>query len=118
MPQKKHNHFSRFIVVLLISQLLFITAFGQEKFINELEWQQLPALPPAPGQDVQPGVAAPFSGVSANMLLVAGGCNFPDKPVWEDGRKAYTDDAFALEHTPDGEYIWHTNWIHPKEYNT
>ena len=112
-PQKKLNHFFPIIAVLLISQVIFIPAFGKVKFSNELEWQQLPALPPASGQDVQPGLAAPFAGVSENVLLVAGGCNFPDKNVWEGGKKAYYDNAYALEHNAEGEYTWHTGFKIP-----
>ncbi len=112
-PQKKLNHFFPIITVLLISQVIFIPAFGKVKFSNELEWQQLPALPPASGQDVQPGLAAPFAGVSENVLLVAGGCNFPDKNVWEGGKKAYYDNAYALEHNAEGEYTWHTGFKIP-----
>ncbi len=90
------------LAILLISQVIFIPAFGNVKFTNELEWQQLPALPPAPGQDVQPGLAAPFAGVSENVLLIAGGCN-----------KTYYDNAYALEHNAEGEYTWHTGFEIP-----
>jgi SSS family solute:Na+ symporter len=111
--------FSQFIPVsrlflLLIFLLLAVTpSFGKERFTNTLEWKKLPPLPPAPGQTGQAGLAAPFCGVSNDLLLVAGGCNFPGDPVWEGGRKAYYSDAFALEQKPDGTYIWHSGFKIP-----
>jgi cyclically-permuted mutarotase family protein len=103
----------RLAFLLLFGLLISNPASAKERFSNELSWQTLPDLPPAPGQDVQPGLAAAFAGISENMLLVAGGCNFPDEMVWEGGQKAYHDDAFALEHTEDGEYLWHTGFKIP-----
>jgi cyclically-permuted mutarotase family protein len=103
----------RLIAVLLISQAIITTACGYKIFTNELEWKQLPSLPPAPGQAIQPGIAAPFCGVSEDVLLVAGGCNFTGKAFREDGKKAYHDDAFALEQNAEGEYIWHTGFKIP-----
>jgi len=85
------------LALLLLSQTYFIPAFGEVKFTNELKWQQLSDLPPAPGQDDQPGLAAPFIGVSGNVLLIAGGYN-----------NFYYDFAYALEKNTDDGYTWHT----------
>ena len=104
--QKIHCIFQRFALLLLFNILIFNPAHSKEPFRNKIIWQELPSLPPGAGQVIQPGLASPFAGVSENMLLVAGGCNFPDDKVWEGGQKAYYDDAFALEHSEDGEYIW------------
>ena len=43
------------------------------------------------------GVSAPFAGVSNGVVLVAGGCNFPDVPAAEGGRKVFYSDVYALE---------------------
>ena len=45
-------------------------------------WNKLPDLP-GMADTASLGVSAPFVGISNGMLLVAGGCNFPDKPVTE-----------------------------------
>jgi N-acetylneuraminate epimerase len=61
------------------------------------EWSRLAPIPdPA-------GVAAPFAGLSGEALIVAGGANFPDKSLWDGGRKVWHDAIFALER-PDGEW--------------
>ena len=90
--------------LLLCCQVFFIPAFGEVKFTNELKWQQLSDLPPAPGQDVQPGLAAPFVGVSGNVLLIAGGCN-----------NKYQNHAYALEQNADDGYTWHTGFKIPQQ---
>ncbi len=100
------------IFLFLILNFNFLTSSGQN-FKNSIVWKELPALPPAPGQNIQQGVSAPFVGVSHDVLLVAGGANFPGKPVWNSGEKAYYDDAFALEYNSEGEYIWHTGFKIP-----
>ena len=53
-----------------------------------LVWKELPELPPAPGQAIQPGLAGAFAGVckdpdgvNDDALIVAGGANFPDYQV-------------------------------------
>lgn len=43
------------------------------------------------------GFSAPFAGLHDGSLLVAGGCNFPDKPAAEGGTKCYYDEIFRLD---------------------
>lgn len=61
-----------------------------------INWSKLPDLP-GMGDTASLGVSAPFVGISNGVLLVAGGCNFPDKPVTEGGAKRYYSDIFALD---------------------
>ena len=62
---------------------------------NTMTWNQLPDLP-GTSHSGSLGVSAPFAGVQGEWLLVAGGCNFPDKPVTEGGVKRYYDEIFLL----------------------
>jgi solute:Na+ symporter, SSS family len=55
-----------------------------------LKWQALPAIPDPLG------FAGPLAGVHDDVLLVAGGANFPDGMPWDGGAKAWHDDVFAL----------------------
>ncbi len=71
-----------------------------------LTWAEFPALPPSAGQSRQPGVASPFVGVHGNVLLVAGGANFPDKMPWDGGAKIWWDDIWVLEKTAGGAAKW------------
>lgn len=55
-----------------------------------LEWKQLASLPDAEG------FAGSYAGVSNGALIVAGGANFPEKPLWEGGPKRWTDRVFVM----------------------
>ncbi len=59
------------------------------------------SLPPHAAMGGQ-GVAAAFCGQVNNRLLLAGGCNFPDTPAAEGGKKHYYESIWDL-----GENGWH-----------
>ena len=71
-----------------------------------LRWNDLPPLPPGPGQDVQPGVAGPFVGVHRGYLVIAGGANFPDAMPWLGGKKVWHDTCFAMPTKGAAEATW------------
>ena len=72
---------------------------------SPVSWFRLPDLP---GTEKSPlsGVSAPFTGISGGHLLVAGGCNFPDKPAAEGGTKEYYSDIYALDITTRSPARW------------
>lgn len=51
------------------------------------------------------GVSAPFTGILGMSLIVAGGCNFPDKPVADGGTKRFYDEIWALD-LSGGDSCW------------
>ncbi len=65
-----------------------------------IQWNRLPDLPGMEGT-ASIGVSAPFTGIIGNRLIVAGGCNFPDKPVAEGGTKRYYAEIWALDLSAD-----------------
>lgn len=80
------------LIIVLIG-----TAIAQSDKVNEVRWEKLPNLPD------REGFAGPFAGVSGEILLVAGGANFPDRKPWEGGKKVWYDTVFALER-PQGKW--------------
>lgn len=62
-----------------------------------LKWKQLADLPDAEG------FAGSYAGVSNGALIVTGGANFPEKPLWEGGPKRWTDRVFVM---PVGSDSW------------
>lgn len=72
---------------------------------SPVSWFRLPDLP---GTEKSPssGVSAPFTGINGGQLLVAGGCNFPDKPAAEGGTKEYYSDIYALDITTRSPAGW------------
>ena len=61
-----------------------------------IQWEKLPDLP-GTADTASLGVSAPFASVHKGKLIVAGGCNFPDKPVTEGGLKRYYEEIFVLD---------------------
>lgn len=55
------------------------------------------SLPPIPDAAYAKGVSAPFCGLLSGNLVVAGGANFPDKPLLEGGAKRVYDDIWQLK---------------------
>ena len=45
---------------------------------------------------VSNGVSAPFAGVINDYMIVAGGCNFPDIPAADGGKKVYYSEVYAI----------------------
>lgn len=72
---------------------------GQE-IQEELNWSSLPNLPD------EKGLNGSFSGVHNDVMIIAGGANFPNEPVWEGGKKKWYDSIYVLE--KEGE---HTSWV-------
>ena len=70
---------------------------ASDKFKNTFQWEEIAQIPPGSGSDVQHGFASPFAGYHQGKILVAGGCNFPDEPVYRNGTKRYYDDIFVLD---------------------
>ena len=80
--------------------LLFFMSLSNAVFANDepgpafFNWSELPALPD------KVGFAGAFAGVSNDVLLVAGGTNFPEGATpWNGGKKVWYDKIFALENT-------------------
>ena len=78
---------------LLLTCLLLLSACGQER--------KAVSFPPHP---LTQGVSAPFAGFVGDTLIVAGGCNFPDTPAAEGGKKKFYPSVYAVDvrHTSDG----------------
>lgn len=75
---------------------------GNDNRHNVVSVKKLPDLVVSERDDVGEGVSAPFAGILGNVLVVAGGCNFPDQPAAEGGTKRYYDQIYVLRN-PLGE---------------
>lgn len=71
------------------------TAQSKTMYLPAIEWRCLDSLPASDNQ-TSLGVAGAFSGISNNMLIVAGGANFPYSPAWKGGKKKYWNKVYVL----------------------
>jgi N-acetylneuraminate epimerase len=82
----------------LILAMTFTLAVSAVLPARDLTWDRLHDLPDAHG------FAGAFAGVHGDALIVAGGSNFSETPLWEKGPKVWHDRIFVLP-DPDGEWI-------------
>ncbi|WP_198170105.1 Kelch repeat-containing protein [Mucilaginibacter arboris] len=74
---------------------------------NKITWATVAKLPVVAGMQKQLGVAGVFTGVSNDVLLIAGGSNFADgaKP-WQGGKKLHRDDIYILKKEAENKFSW------------
>ena len=100
---------STFVVSILSLLLLPLWASAEEIDLLEqevLEWAQLPEVPGGVG------FAGPFLGRSGDLLVVAGGANFPETPLWETAKSWYGDIHVLDLNNPDAGWR-HSGWRVP-----
>ncbi len=90
----------RYLFLLVISVLVTSDLKAHDSGTQILKWQELPDLPN------MGGVAGAFSGVSNDVLIVAGGTKFPE-PLFKDGqvnpqaKKTWYDEVYVLKSQSD-----------------
>jgi N-acetylneuraminate epimerase len=76
-------------------QFFMLPILAQKNKVNSIQWKIAGALPATNGQSKPLGFAGPVAGVHNDVLVVAGGSNFPDSMPWLGGKKKYYDDAYV-----------------------
>lgn len=91
---------------LILTLLIMSTTvgFSQKTKITNVEWKKAAQLQNADGS-LSLGFAGPINGITNNVLIVAGGANFPDKMPWEGGKKHYSNEIHVLEKAGD-DFHW------------
>ena len=74
--------------------------------ILTLKWNTLLALPDDKSGKPNIGVAGPVAGIVGDVLIVAGGANFPENPPWTGGKKKYHDKIYILKKKEKNQYYW------------
>ena len=93
---------------LIISTVLIVlfTAYTMAQNSNSI--QRLVGFP-TEEQGFDKGVSACYCGVINGYLYIAGGCNFPDKPVAEGGKKRFYKAIYAAKLNAEGNRLeWKT----------
>ena len=85
--------------LLTIIMLTHLHSCTEKRQDTAIQWSLSATLPPLPPQTIAWGFAGPVSGVHQEVLLVAGGANFPDGMPWEGGKKKYYAKGFVMKRT-------------------
>lgn len=97
--------FFRICVLLVLAVGMCVNVWGRSRIAggtvndnshNEVVVEKLASLVVSEREGVAQGVAAPYAGMLGDVLVVAGGCNFPLEPAAEGGKKVYYDDIYVL----------------------
>lgn len=88
-------------ILILLRMLMPIEAIAQQPIT--LQWEIAGKLPAEAGEEHK-GVAGAVIGWYNNILMVAGGANFPDALPWEGGKKKYHT-KIALFEKRDHQFI-------------
>ena len=90
--------FTRFCLLLL---LLHAWQLGFAQSSSIISWSEYPPIPD------KLGFNGSFIGVHGESLILAGGANFPNEPVWKGGEKKWYRDIYVLEEDNTGNWRWH-----------
>jgi N-acetylneuraminate epimerase len=88
--------------------LLTTIISAQEKEAYSIKWKLAAVLPATSNGFKSRGFAGVINGVSKNVLIVAGGANFPNGLPWEGGKKYYSNEIHILQ-KKEGKFIWNKN---------
>lgn len=94
------------IILLVLFMSVNADTLAQQPVVPTIKWEIAAQLPSADGKNISIGVAGPLTGVHNDVLIVAGGANFPDGLPWNGGKKKYHNDIFVLQHKTKGRFHW------------
>ena len=91
------KHFLLHNIFLLASIVIPVGMIAQTKNSVEIEWKMAATLPASVGNDKPIGQAGLLAGIHNDVMILAGGANFPDKVPWLGGKKRYYSDVFVFK---------------------
>ncbi|MDR2115950.1 MAG: sodium/solute symporter [Planctomycetaceae bacterium] len=77
-----------------------IFADSSKEPLNHFSFQQIATFPDSIG------VAGALAGIDGDVMIIAGGSNFPDKSPWNGGTKTYYSDIRVLALKPESSPVW------------
>jgi len=83
--------------LFFIMMSFYSVAHAQEEKVPVIQWKIAGRLPPSEGQRTPLGFAGPVAGISNDVLIFAGGANFPNGMPWQGGKKRYYDDVYVYK---------------------
>jgi solute:Na+ symporter, SSS family len=94
----------RLIFVLLLG--IQYPGIANEGFNSaSLIWKKVATLPHEVETGESKGYAGMFAGTHQEMIILAGGANFPNQPPWKGGEKQWSNNISVLKKTGD-DYQW------------
>jgi len=86
---------TRKLLFIALTFLFAVSSFGQE--VEKLSMVDLPSLPAERDGIASLGYAGMLGGTHNNVIIAAGGANFPNGVPWEGGKKVWSKNIYILE---------------------
>jgi len=83
------------ILFIALTFLFAVSSFGQE--VEKLSMVELPSLPAERDGIASLGYAGMLGGTHKQVIIAAGGANFPNGVPWEGGKKVWSKNIYILE---------------------
>ncbi|MEO8821233.1 MAG: hypothetical protein ABI267_06865 [Ginsengibacter sp.] len=93
-----------FVPFILILMSLTPDSTAQKSNLT-ISWKKIAVIPFSHANENSLGFAGAINGVNNNVLIVAGGSNFPNGKPWEGGKKSYSNKIFILEKNGE-DFTW------------
>ena len=89
----------RVILIIYIAMIDFLS--GEDVYAQSIQLSHIERIIGFPSAEpgIEKGVSACFAGTVGNTLLMAGGCNFPNRPAAEGGEKRFYQGIYAAQIT-------------------
>lgn len=91
--------------VYAIMGMMTMTACGSRPDAYEISLEKMQGFPTEDAGFLK-GVSALYAGVVDGNLLIAGGCNFPDTPAADGGKKVFYRDVYIAPLSNDTVFEW------------
>lgn len=85
--------------------MMAITSCGSQPYASEISLEKMHGFPTEDTAFLK-GVSALYAGVIDGNLLIAGGCNFPDIPAADGGKKVFYADVYIAPLSSDTIFDW------------
>ncbi len=79
-----------------------------------IEWEKIAELPPRHGEPKNPGLAGVFAGAQGDVLIIAGGTNYPQGLPWTGAPRAVYSDIYVLERKTANGGAPAFTWVDPQ----
>lgn len=76
-----------------------------ESYVRSIRIHEMSGFPDKE-KGFKEGVSACYAGVTGGQLIISGGCNFPDTPAAEGGKKKYYKGIYAADFNADSVFYW------------
>lgn len=91
--------------IYAIIGMMVVAACSSRPDVYEISLEKMQGFPTEDAGFLK-GVSALYAGVIDGNLLIAGGCNFPDTPAADDGKKVFYPDVYITSLSNDTAFEW------------